>query len=97
MFNKIAEMGVKDEKSQKEAINQLFNKLFDNLTLPASSPTSKFMTTLVLRDIIESSLQPETKLSKLFTVLLSHKLFKHLEFMCDSIDPFKTVNEKGKA
>ena len=45
-------MGVKDEKSQKEAINQIFNKLFDNLNLAASTPASKFMTTLILRDII---------------------------------------------
>jgi len=51
-------MGVKDEKSQKEAITQLFNKLFDNLTSNVSSPASKFMSAIILKDIIESGLKP---------------------------------------
>lgn len=52
IFIYISEMGVNDERSQKEAINQLFNKLFENLNSNAASPTSKFMTILILKNII---------------------------------------------
>lgn len=93
IFNKIKE---KEEKAQKVLIGQFFNIVNENITAVDVTPASKFMSVLILRDILEDSLHPSTKLSKLFSILLSHKLLETIGDNCESIDPMKPVQDKGK-
>ena len=66
------------------------------MTSRESKPKSKFMSMLILRDVIESCLRPETKFNKLFTLFLTHSLLKSIDSFCDDIDPAKSVEDKGK-
>mgnify|MGYP000983174011 CR=1 FL=1 len=78
MFKKMSDAGASDEKIQKEMINQCFNKMFDSINSGSSSPSSKSATLMILVDIMDNSLRPETKLSKLFIFFLTNKVFKVL-------------------
>lgn len=51
---------------------------------------------LILRDVIENSLRPETKINKTFNALLNHELLYYLEENCNNIDPMKPIQDKGK-
>lgn len=79
IFAKIRE---KEEKGQKALITQFFNIVNDNITASDVSPASKMMSILILRDVLEDSLNPSTKLSKLFSVLLSHRLLETIADNC---------------
>lgn len=85
-----------EEKKQKELVNQFLAKINENVTSRESNPKSKFMSMLILRDVIESCLRPETKFNKLFTLFLTHSLLKSIDSFCDDIDPAKSVEDKGK-
>jgi hypothetical protein len=85
-----------DDKKQKESVNMFLNKINQNINANDASPRSKLMSMYILRDVIELSLKPESKFSKLFSILLPHALLKSLEFYCEEIDPNKQIEEKGK-
>jgi len=54
------------------------------------------MTMLIFRDLIDMSTKPETKFNKFFSTLLTHNLLKTMEGFCETIDPNKQVQDKGK-
>ena len=75
---------------------QFLNKINQNLNSHDASPRSKYMTILILRDVLESCIKPETKFNKLFSTFLNHKLLETIADFCESIDPNKAVQDKGR-
>jgi hypothetical protein len=39
----------------------------------------------------------EDKNSKLFSLLMTSKMFKHLTYLCETVDPRKPMADKGKS
>jgi len=96
----LANLSAKDDKKHKEAIVWFLNQLHDNISGSHSTPKSKLMSLLMLRELTEKSVRSERKEdknSKLFSLLLSHKMLKHFAWLCETVDPYKPVNEKGKS
>lgn len=80
-----------------QSVNEFLGKVHENINLKEGvSGASKLMSILILRDLIENSLAPETKFNKFFNAFLTHKLLKSIEDNCSSIDPMKPVQDKGK-
>ena len=76
MFQKM--FSTKDESRQKEEITNILNSINDNFVSGEASGSSKYMSALILRDLIESSFNPQTKVSRFFNQLLVHKIMKTL-------------------
>jgi hypothetical protein len=54
----------------------------------------------MLRELTEKSVRSERKEdknSKLFSLILSHKMLKHFVWLCETVDPYKPINDKGKS
>jgi hypothetical protein len=77
----INEAGNKDEKAVKQAIADLLAKVHAQITNPSTSPKSKLMSLLMLREFTERHAlaeRKEDKHSKLFSILASHAIIKEL-------------------
>jgi hypothetical protein len=93
------EAGGLDEKVLKQTITDLLASIHAQITNPSSSPRSKFMSLLMLREFTEKHAmaeRKEDKHNKLFSILASHALTKELRNIAGDVDPMKQVSDKGK-
>ena len=76
----------------------MLRKVHNQITNVSASPTSKFMSLLMLKELSEKhslNRKKEDKNSKLFSLLSSHEILTEMRNIAENVDPFKKITEKG--